>query len=132
MSSQVSLSNKELDFVFQLVAFIGVMSVVVMITTELGSVSLRNILSNGARFFVRHTRTCGLINLSPRLNEGSVVSEPRFITVTLGSFIVRGGRLIVWPFSTILAIAVTVPVAFAARFGPIGGFGGLGCFLILA
>ena len=108
----MSLSNKELDFVLQLVAFIGVMSVVVMITTELGSVSLRYILSNGPRIFIRHTRTCGLINLSPRLNEGSVVSEPRFVTVTLSSFIVGGGRLIVRPFPPILAIAIAVPVGF--------------------
>ena len=109
------------------------MSVVVMVTTELGSVSFRNVLSNGSRFLVRHTRACGLINLSPRLNEGSVVSEPRFITITLGSFIVGGGRLIVWPFPTILAItvAVSVAVAVAIWFGAIGGFGGFGSLLAL-
>ena len=113
----MSLSNKELDFILQLVAFIGIMSVVVMITTELGSVSSRNILSNGSRFLIRHTGTRGLINLSPRLNKGSVVSEPRFITITLGSFIVRGGRLIMRPFPLILAIAIAVLVAFAVTVG---------------
>ena len=117
VSYQVSLSNKELEFVFQLVAFIDVMLVVVMITTELGSVSLRNILSNGGRSLIRHAGTRGLINLSPRLNKGSVVSEPRFITITLGSFIVRGGRLIMRPFPLILAIAIAVLVAFAVTVG---------------
>ena len=72
----MSLSNKELDFILQMVALVYIMSVVVMITTEFGSISLRNIFSNGSGSLVRHTRTCGLIHLSPRLDKGSVVSEP--------------------------------------------------------
>ena len=101
------------------------MSVVVMVTTELGGVSFRNVFSNGPRLLVGHTRACGLVYLSSRLNEGSVVSEPRLITITLSSLIVGGGRLIVLPFPAILAITVAVSIALAVAIGGFGGFGSL-------
>ena len=112
----MSLPNQELNFVFQLVAFVSVVPIVVVKTTELRRTSLGDIFLYRCGSFIRHVRAGRLVDFRSTFDKGRVVGESRLISIAFGAFILRSCGLIARPLSTIPAIFVLVAIAVAIGF----------------
>ena len=86
----MSLPDQELNLVLQLVALIGIVSVVVVKMTKFCGISLGDILPYRCGSLIRNTRAGRLVDLYSTFYKGHVVGESRIVSIAFGAFSRRG------------------------------------------
>ena len=80
--------DQKFDFVFEVVAFIGVVRVVIVETTQLRCIPFGDVLSDGRRFSIRGFVLCGLKHLYSRTHQSRVVGEFWLVLEVLWALII--------------------------------------------
>ena len=101
----MTLPDEQLDFVLEMVAFVGIMAVVVVKATVFGHVPSRHVFPNRGRPLVRSIVDSSLKNLCSSTYQARVVGEPWLVLKILRALVIVARRLLGPLIFLILAVA---------------------------